>query len=88
MGKQLNIKSDRLYAKVERLADLTGASMTGAIEAAVDEKLGREERARDVTRRTQEILHLAAELRASLKQPLPSQKDLDDWLYDEQGLPR
>jgi antitoxin VapB len=88
MVKQLNIKSDRLYAKVERLAGMTGTSLTGAIEAAVDEKLSREERERDVAIRTKRILELAADLRASLKRPLPTQQEMDDWLYDEHGLPK
>lgn len=86
--KQLNIKSDRLYAKVERLAEMTGSSLTGAVEAAVDEKLMREERARDIAVRTKRIMELAADLRASLRRPLPTQEELDDWLYDEHGLPR
>jgi hypothetical protein len=88
MVKQLNIKSDRLYAKVERLAGITGTSMTGAIEGAVDEKLARAERERDVDERTRDILRLAEEFRAGLTRPLPTREEMDDWLYDEHGLPK
>jgi hypothetical protein len=88
MGKQLNIKGDALYAKVERLADLTGTTLTGAVEAAVDAKLAATERERDVARRTQEVLALAAELRASMAGPPMSNEELNRMLYDERGLPK
>jgi hypothetical protein len=88
MGKQLNIKGDALYAKVEELAQLTGNSLTGAVELAVDTTLARERRERDVARRTQEILALAAELHASMTGPPITNDELNEMLYDERGLPK
>jgi len=88
MVKQLNIKSDRLYAKVERLAEMTGTSMTGAIEAAVDEKLGREEREQDFEVRMRQVRAITDEIAASLVGPPISSTDIGKLLYDEDGLPR
>lgn len=88
MGKQLNIKNDRLYAKVEALARMTGTSLTGAIEAAVDEKLGREERARDLGARMQRVREITDEIAANMVGPPIGSADIGRLLYDEGGLPR
>jgi antitoxin VapB len=86
MGKQLNIKSETLYAKVEELASLTGASLTGAVETAVDEKLDAERRKRDRDALVTDLLAIGTKFRAKLGTPLSAQ-EIDDFLYDENGLP-
>jgi hypothetical protein len=88
MVKQLNIKSDVLYAKVERLAALTGTTLTGAVEAAVDEKLGKAERERDFEERMQRVREITDEIAANLVGPPISSEDIGKLLYDEDGLPR
>jgi antitoxin VapB len=87
MVKQLNIKSDRLYAKVERLAELTGTTLTGAVEAAVDEQLGKAERARDIEARLKRVLEITDEMAANMIGPPISSEELQKELYDERGLP-
>ena len=51
----LNIKDEETCRLVGELARLTGETMTGAITAALRERLQREKRQRDVARRVEEI---------------------------------
>ena len=88
MGMQLNIKSDEAYDLAARLAALTGQSLTTAVTEALRQQVEIQERSRDKEALFQEILGLAAEIRAELVkdgQPLDLNTDL---LYDnETGLP-
>jgi antitoxin VapB len=79
----LNIKNPDTYRLVKELADLTGESMTAAVTEAVRERL---ERLR-ADFAPGEILEIAREIRARLP---PGYLDLDhdDFLYDENGLPK
>lgn len=88
MGKQLNIKSDALYGKVERLAALTGTTLTGAVEAAVEEKLSKAEREQDIEERLKRVMEITDEIAANLTGPPISSDDIGKLLYDEDGLPR
>lgn len=86
MVKQLNIKSDTLYGKVEELAQMTGKSLTAAVEMAVDETLEAERRKRDRDALVADLLAIGRKFRSRLGTTLTAQ-EIDDFLYDENGLP-
>lgn len=85
MGVQLNIKSDEAYALAAELAELTGESLTAAVTRALRERLERERTTRDVDTRVRQMLAMAADIRAHLRQPASS-RALEE-LYDENGFP-
>ncbi|MDE0255438.1 MAG: type II toxin-antitoxin system VapB family antitoxin, partial [Rhodospirillaceae bacterium] len=69
------------------LADLTGETMTGAITAALSERLEREKRERDKEALLRDVRAIA-ERCAALMGPGPSSTEIGDLLYDERGLPK
>ena len=83
----LNIKNDETCRLARELARLTGESMTGAITVALRERLGREQRGRNVQARARR-LRAIAERCVKLMGPGPSAVEHGDMLYDDQGLPR
>ncbi len=87
---QLNIKDAETHRLVSELSQEIGLSKASAVKEAVREKLQRVKNARDadVTRRLAELRVLTAQIRERLPKPLPTQQELDDWMYDEDGLPR
>ena len=66
----------------EQLAALTGETIDTAVVRALAERIERE---REIRRRTEEILAVAADFRSHLRHPLPSSDT--DWLYGADGLP-
>ena len=87
---QLNLKDHETNLMVTRLSLATGLSKAAAVKAAVKANLDKIEMARaaDVDQRVADVLALTATWRASLTAPLPSQAEMDDWFYDNDGLPR
>ena len=83
----LNIKNEETCRLAGELARLTGETMTGAITAALRERLQREKRRRSAGIRVRE-LRAIAERCARLPGPGPSAVEHGDLLHDEQGLPR
>ncbi len=83
----LNIKNEETCRLAGELARLTGETKTGAITAALRERLAREIRLRDADALAQE-LHAIGRRCAGLLGPGPSAAEHGDALYDEQGLPR
>ena len=83
----LNIKNDETCRLARELAQLTGESMTGAITAALRERLERETRARSVETRLKAMRAIARRCAKDLK-PGPSAVEHGDLLYDERGLPK
>jgi len=78
----LNIKNEETYRLAHELAALTGESMTAAVTEAVRERLNRV-KSKGMAER---IMKIAKESAALLKgKPLP---DIDEFLYDEKGLPK
>jgi antitoxin VapB len=76
----LNIKNEETYRLAQELAAITGESMTAAVTEAVRERLNRV-KSKDMAER---IMKIAKECSARLKgKPLP---DIDEFLYDENGL--
>ena len=86
MGQQLNIKSEDAYRLAAELAELTGESLTTAVTTALRQRLERELAARDREARIARVRAITADIRRSLRHPLPSSDH--SWLYDEHGLPR
>jgi antitoxin VapB len=84
-SKTLNIKSPNVYEKAARLADLTGATMTSAIEAALEEALARHEA--EVQDKIERITALARDVKKHLPPGL-TREQIDREMYDEYGLPR
>ncbi|MDE0150319.1 MAG: type II toxin-antitoxin system VapB family antitoxin [Rhodospirillaceae bacterium] len=83
----LNIKNEETCALARELADLTGETMTGAITAALSERLEREKRERDKEALLRDVRAIA-ERCAALMGPGPSSTEIGDLLYDERGLPK
>ena len=83
----LNIKNEETHRLARELAELTGETMTGAITAALIERLEREKRERSIEERVRE-LHAIGQRCASMLRPGPSAVGHGDFLYDERGLPR
>lgn len=80
----LNIKNGETYRLVRELADSTGESLTEAVTVAVRERL---ERVRSIDTEIEDILELVDRIR----ERVPSDffdVDVDELLYDEDGLPR
>ena len=83
----LNIKNEETCRLARDLARLTGDTMTGAITLALQERLAREERRRDLDARVEELLAIGRRCAESL-QPGPSAVEHGDLLYDDRGLPK
>ena len=83
----LNIKNEETCRLAAELARLTGETKTGAITAALRERLERERRMRDIEERRRD-LRAIAERFAKLMGPGFSAVEHGDFLYDERGLPR
>lgn len=81
----LNIKSPEAHELAAALARLTGESMTKAVTEALRERLEREKRKRDEDRRFAELMQIAEQCAAY---PRRGDRSLEDFLYDERGLPR
>ena len=78
----MNIKNEEAHSLAQQLAELTGESLTTAVTEAVRERLNRVRRKGMAER----IMKIAKESAALLKgEPLP---DIDEFLYDEKGLPK
>ena len=81
----LNIKSQEAHELAAELARLTGESMTKAVTQAIRERLEREKRRRDENKLFAELMEIAEQCAAYLRR---DQRSLDEFLYDERGLPR
>lgn len=81
----LNIKSREAHELATQLARLTGESMTKAVTHALRERLERERRRRDKDALVAELLAIA---RRCAAYPRRDHRSLEEFLYDERGLPR
>jgi antitoxin VapB len=81
----LNIKSRAAHQLAAELARLTGESMTKAVTEAIRDRLEREKRKRDEDRRFAELMEIVEECAAH---PRRDNRSLEEFLYDERGLPR
>jgi antitoxin VapB len=83
----LNIKNAETYRLIRELADLTGESMTGAVTEAVRERLARIRQADDREGMAERIHAIAVDMNARLPADF-FDIEIDDLLYDEDGLPK
>lgn len=79
----INIKNEEVQALARQLAAETGESMTGAIKTALEERLTRVRRDRDVEAKIKRIDEILAR---SGPTPPGATSDHSD-LYDDYGLP-
>ncbi|HYM75901.1 MAG TPA: type II toxin-antitoxin system VapB family antitoxin [Candidatus Dormibacteraeota bacterium] len=82
----LNIKNEETHRMARELARLTGESMTAAVNEAIRERL---ERVRGKSGRgmAERLMEIGKDCAARLKEPYKS-IDIDELLYDENGLPK
>jgi antitoxin VapB len=82
----LNIKNDEAHSLAQELARLTGESMTAAVTEAIRERL---ERVRGNSQKglAERLMEIGRDCAAHLKEPYKS-LDIDELLYDENGLPK
>jgi antitoxin VapB len=84
----LNIKRPEAHALAERLAKLTGETLTDAVTVALRERLARLERTTDFDeQRYQALKALVKDSRRLWREPYLS-TDHGELLYDELGLPK
>ena len=81
----LNIKSPEAHELAAELARLTGESMTRAVIEAIRERLEREKRKRDEDKLFAELMAIAEQCAGY---PRRNDRSLEEFLYDERGLPR
>lgn len=80
-----HVSSERVDQNVRRLAELTGQSITDAIDSAVVDKLRRLEPRKPDPNYVEDLLRMAAEIRSKLR---PTGQTPEELLgYDENGLP-
>jgi antitoxin VapB len=88
----LNIKDRETHDLVKELAELKGTSLTAAVKDAVREALEREKAQQDQASgkkksRYELLMEFANEYRQRVKDPIHSW-EINDLLYDEDGLPK
>jgi antitoxin VapB len=81
----LNIKSPEAHGLAAELARLTGESMTKAVTEAIRERLEREKRKRDEDKLFTDLMEIVEQCAAY---PRRDDRSLEEFLYDERGLPR
>lgn len=80
----LNIKDPQAHRLARAIAAQTGETMTRAVIAALEERAERLERQRKKPS-LEELMAIARSYRAEMTGP---PIDIDEFLYDERGLPR
>lgn len=84
----LNIKNQEAEALIRKLAEVTGESLTAAVTVAVRERLQRLGRTEDeVQARFEAIMKISREFAAEWPTEW-TREAMDEWMYDEHGLPR
>lgn len=83
----LNIKNEEAYRLIKELADLEDKSMTTVVIEAVREKLDRTRKPQINEARMQYWLDFGQRVRETTPPELLA-LDPDDFLYDENGLPK
>jgi hypothetical protein len=83
MGVQLNIKSEEAYALASKIAEAEGVSLT----QAVIEALRRREREVSADARFDRAMAIIKDMRSRMSPELLA-LDVNDYLYDDNGLPK
>ena len=84
----LQIAAPETIRKIEELARRTGKSAETAIHVAVLERLARLRTPEEEAERREEVYALVRELQASFKAHPEAAVNLEELLYDEDGLPK
>lgn len=82
----LSIKNDETERRIRELARRRGLGVTSAIRLAVDNELAKD----DLPKKDPEkIIATVREIQERVAKlgPFPSMKEMDDWLYGENGAP-
>ena len=82
----LNIKNEETHRMARELARLTGESMTAAVNEAILERLERV-RSKSIQGMAERLMQIGKDCAAHLKEPFQSM-DIDESLYDKNGLPK
>ena len=85
--KSLNLKSPEAYRLANRVARITGESMTQAVTTALRERLARLDQSGRMASLAGELMAIGADC-ASRLSPRTKRLDHGEFLYDEKGLPR
>ena len=81
----LSIKDPEAVRLARAVTQYTGETMTQAVITALRERLAREERkAQEIDTLVDEVMQIGQHFAAL---PVLDQRNLDDMLYDENGLP-
>ncbi len=83
----MNIKNKETHKLARELAELTGETMTGAVTAALKDRLEREKHERSIDERRRALQEIRDRIAKLPRRPGPSAADHGDFLYDERGLP-
>ncbi len=84
----INIKKPEVEALARELADLTGETMTSAVETALQERLDRWKAEQRRERILDEAMRISEETASLWTGPVTS-TNMGDYLYDEEtGLPK
>ena len=83
MGMQMNIKNDEAYALASELAEMGGISLTQAVLEAL--RARRRELSKD--ERVKRVMEISRAAAARMSPELRA-LDIDEYLYDEYGLPK
>ena len=83
----LNIENEETCRLVRELASLTGRTATEVITDSVRERLEREKRCRNDPTVIADIRAIGERCAKALR-PAPSSAEINDFLYDERGLPK
>jgi hypothetical protein len=83
MGVQLNIKSEEAYALASKIAEAEGVSLTQAVIVA----LRRREREVSADARFDRAMAIIKDMRSRMSPELLA-LDVNDYLYDDNGLPK
>ncbi|MDN5748001.1 MAG: type II toxin-antitoxin system VapB family antitoxin [Pseudonocardia sp.] len=84
----LNIKNPEAHELARQLAELTGESLTDTVTIALRERLARERNTEErIRERTEAILAIGREAARHMS-PEWRAMDVDEYLYDENGLPK
>lgn len=83
MGAQMNIKSDEAYALATEIAGRTGETLTQVVLEAL------RARQRELTKaeKLEAVMDICRDARSRMSPELLA-LDMDDYLYDERGLPK
>ncbi len=85
LGMAFHVSSERVDRNVRRLAELTGQSITDAIDSAVTEKIRRLEPRKPDPNYVRDLMEMSAQIAKKLR---PDSRTPDELVgYDENGLP-